>query len=107
MSVDRRIGFRLSGELHAAIAALGEPSAVSRTLLLLGLHSAGQDVRSFCGDAWADVPALHHPALQQALLNVLNSGSTVVQHDVAPVLVTRSAAAEPAPADLWTVGIEV
>lgn len=52
---DQRLGFRLSEELHTAITTLGEPSAVSRSLLLLGLHSAGQDVSSLCGDAWADL----------------------------------------------------
>jgi len=104
MSADRRIGFRLPAELHEAITALGEPSAVSRSLLLLGLHSPGQDVRGFCADAWADVSALRDSELQQALLTMLNTGSTVVQHDSAPTLVTRIPAE---PADLWTVGIEV
>lgn len=104
---DQRLGLRVSTPLRDAVVALGEPSAVARSLLLLGLHSAGQDVSDLCGDAWADVPALRSPALQRALLAVLNIGSTHVEHTPAPASEPGRPASDDDAPGLWDIGIEV
>lgn len=78
---DGRLGVRLSSALRERVDRVGDTSAATRALLILGLRAAGIDISRFRAEGAAVLDKLGDAQVKFALEAVLfNKGSTNVQH---------------------------
>ena len=102
------IGFRASGALQSAVDQVGDVSAAARGLIILGLVASGHDVSALKDEMLVTLPGITDVRVQEHLSALLfNSRVTDVKHShVLPTLAPKPAQ-EPAPADLWSIGLDV
>ena len=88
------VGTRVSSALRARIEELGNPSAVARALLLVGLAQLGEDMAQYQAEAALVLRGISSPALRSQVQTCIFGGDRA---DVQQTFNVRSTNVEHAP----------